>query len=86
MILSGDHVYRMDYSDMVKFHEAAQADVTLATIPMPYEELSRFGTVTVDEEGKVVAFQEKVKKPESNLASMGIYLFKKDFLFQCLEE
>ncbi len=86
LILSGDHIYRMDYSDMVKFHEAAQADITLAATPMPYEELSRFGTVTVDEEGRVIAFQEKVKKPESNLVSMGIYVFKKDFLFQRLEE
>ncbi len=86
LILSGDHVYLMDYSDMVKFHDKAQADVTLATIPMPYEELSRFGTVTVDEDGKILAFQEKSKKPDSNLVSMGIYLFKKEVLYRCLEE
>ena len=86
LILSGDHVYRMDYSEMVKFHDNIQADVTLATVPMPYEELARFGTVTVDEEGNVLAFQEKVKKPDSNLVSMGIYVFKKDVLYQCLEE
>ena len=86
LILSGDHIYRMDYSDMVKFHEKNQADVTLAITPMPYEELSRFGTVTVDEEGRITAFQEKAKKPESNLASMGVYLFNKDILQKCLEE
>jgi glucose-1-phosphate adenylyltransferase len=86
LILSGDHVYRMDYSDMVKFHDKVGADVTLATIPMPYEELMRFGTVTVDEESRITAFQEKVKKPESNLVSMGIYIFNKDILYKCLEE
>ena len=86
LILSGDHIYGMDYSDMVKFHQKTQADVTLAVTPMPYEELERFGTVTVDEEGQVTGFQEKVKKPESNLVSMGIYLFNKDILQRCLEE
>ena len=85
LILCGDHVYRMDYSDMVKFHRENEADVTLATTPMPPEELQRFGTVTVDEGGKVTNFQEKAKKPESNLASMGICLFQKDVLHQCLE-
>jgi len=85
LILSGDHIYRMDYSNMVESHEKTQADVTLATAPMPYEELSRFGTMTVDEEGRITTFQEKVKKPESNLVSMGVYLFKKDVLYQCLE-
>jgi len=86
LVLSGDHIYRMDYSDMLKFHQETQADVTLATTPMPYEELQRFGTVTVDEEGQVTGFQEKVKKPESNLVSMGIYCFGKDVLQRCLEE
>ena len=86
LILSGDHIYRMDYSDMVKFHKETQADVTLATTPMPYEELQRFGTVTVNEEGQVTGFQEKVKKPESNLVSMGIYCFETDVLQKCLEE
>jgi len=86
IILSGDHIYRMDYSDMIDFHKKTEADVTLAVTTMPYEELSRFGTVTVNEEGKIIAFQEKVKKPESNLVSMGIYVFRKDFLVRCLEE
>ncbi len=86
LILCGDHIYRMDYSDMLKFHKKTQADVTLATTTMPYEELERFGIVTVDEEGRVTSFQEKVKKPESNLVSMGVYLFQKDILRRCLEE
>ena len=86
LILSGDHIYRMDYSNMLKFHQETQADVTLAATPMPSEELQRFGTVTVDEEGQVLRFQEKAKKPESNLISMGVYLFQRDILHRCLEE
>jgi glucose-1-phosphate adenylyltransferase len=86
LVLSGDHIYGMNYSEMIKFHRETQADVTMATTPMPYEELQRFGTVTVDEEGQVTGFQEKVKKPESNLVSMGIYCFEKDVLQKCLEE
>ena len=86
LILSGDHVYKMDYSDMVKFHEKNQADVTLAVTRIPKDELRDFGTVSVDEEGRVVGFQEKVKEPKSDLVSMGVYLFKKNILLQCLEE
>lgn len=86
LILSGDHICAMDYANMLKFHQKTQADITLATTSMPYEELQRFGTVTVNEEGEVTSFKEKVKKPESNLVSMGVYLFKKDALFACLEE
>ena len=86
LILSGDHIYGMDYSDMVKTHQESKADVTLAVTPMPEEELSRFGTVTVDEQGQIAGFQEKVKRPQSNLASMGVYLFNKEVLRQCLEE
>ena len=85
-VLSGDHVYKMDYSDMLKFHQENQADVTLAVTPFPEEELLQFGTVTVDERWRVTSFQEKVKKPKSNLVSMGIYLFKKDILQSWLEE
>jgi glucose-1-phosphate adenylyltransferase len=76
----------MNYSDMVEFHLESQADVTLATTPMPYEELQRFGTAITNEEGQVTGFQEKIKKPESNLVSMGVYIFKKDILQKCLEE
>jgi len=85
-ILSGDHVYRMNYSDMVEFHDRNEADVTLATTPMPYEELSKFGTVTMDDNGKITDFQEKARRPESNLVSMGVYLFNKDALQKCLDE
>lgn len=86
LILSGDHVYNMDYADMLKFHEETKADVTLAVTRIPKEELPQFGTVTVDETGQLTDFQEKVKKPKSDLVSMGIYLFKKDVLQRCLEE
>ena len=86
LMLSGDHVYKMDYSDMVNCHEKHQADVTLSVTRMSRDQLRDFGTVTVDEEGQVTSFQEKVKEPKSDLVSMGIYVFKKDFLRQCLEE
>ncbi len=85
-ILSGDHVYKMDYSDMLKFHREKQADLTLAVTSVPDEELRQFGTVIVDEAGQVIEFQEKVKHPKSNFVSMGIYLFNKDVLQKCLEE
>lgn len=86
LILSGDHTYKMDYSDMFKFHEKNQADVTLAVTRLPKEELHQFGTVTVDENGQVTGFQEKVKEPKSDLVSMGVYLFQKDILSRLLEE
>jgi glucose-1-phosphate adenylyltransferase len=87
MILSGDHVYKMDYSELVKDHEEKQADVTIACCTsVPEEELNQFGTVTIDEEGRVLSFEEKVKKPTSNLVSMGVYLFKKEVLQQRLQE
>ena len=86
LVLSGDHVYKMDYLDMLKFHEEVQADVTLAVTRVSGEELQDFGTVMVDEAGRVTGFQEKVKQPKSDLASMGVYLFKKDVLQRWLEE
>jgi len=85
LVLSGDHIYKMDYSPMVEFHRENEADVTLAVTPFPEEELIRFGTVVTDESGRVTRFQEKVKRPESNLVSMGVYIFKKDILHQWLE-
>jgi len=85
LVLSGDHVYKMDYSPMLEFHRENGADVTLAVTPFPEEELTRFGTVGADESGRVTRFQEKVKRPESNLVSMGVYIFKKDTLRQWLE-
>jgi len=82
---TADAVYQMDYSKMLQFHRENGADVTLAVTPFPEEELHRFGTVVTDEKGQVTRFQEKVKQPQSNLVSMGVYLFKKDILTQWLE-
>ena len=84
LVLSGDHVYKMDYSPILEFHRENGADVTLAVTPMPAEELHRFGTVVVDEKGQVTRFQEKVKNPQSNLVSMGVYVFNTVTLRQWL--
>jgi len=75
LILSGDHVYKMDYSAMLDFHRENEADVTLAVTPMPQEELYRFGTAVTDDKGQITSFQEKVKNPQSNFVSMGVYIF-----------
>jgi len=86
LLLSGDHVYQMDYSDMLEFHLKSGANVTIAVTPMPEETLKHFGTMTIDENGGVTGFQEKVSKPKSNLASMGVYLFNTDVLRRWVEE
>ena len=75
LILSGDHIYKMDYEVMLDFHKENNADVTIAAMPVPMEEASRFGIVVADEEKRITAFEEKPEKPRSNLASMGIYIF-----------
>ena len=75
LILSGDHIYKMDYEVMLDFHKANHADVTIAAMPVPMEEASRFGIVVTDEESKIKEFEEKPEHPKSNLASMGIYIF-----------
>lgn len=75
LILSGDHIYKMDYEVMLDFHKAHGADVSIAVMPVPMEEASRFGIVVADDNGKILEFQEKPKEPKSNLASMGIYIF-----------
>ncbi|MCM1235339.1 MAG: glucose-1-phosphate adenylyltransferase [Ruminococcus flavefaciens] len=75
LILGGDHIYKMDYEVMLDFHKANNADITLATIPVPMEEASRFGVVITDENKKILEFEEKPPQPRSNLASMGIYIF-----------
>jgi glucose-1-phosphate adenylyltransferase len=85
LILSGDHVYKMDYSPMLAFHRQNRADVTLAITQMPEEELPRFGTVITNDKGQVTRFQEKVKHPQSNLVSMGVYLFNVRILRELLE-
>lgn len=75
LILSGDHIYKMDYEVMLDFHKANKADVTIATMPVPIEEASRFGIVIADESKRIKEFEEKPERPRSNLASMGIYIF-----------
>ena len=75
LILSGDHIYKMDYEVMLDFHKENNADVTIATMPVSMEEASRFGIVIADEDKKITDFEEKPEKPRSNLASMGIYIF-----------
>ena len=75
LILSGDHIYKMDYEVMLDYHKANKADVTIAVMPVPMEEASRFGIVVTDDNKQVVQFQEKPPVPAGNLASMGIYIF-----------
>ena len=84
LILSGDHIYKMDYEVMLDFHKEHNADVTIAAMPVPIEEASRFGIVIADEEGRINDFQEKPKEPKSNLASMGIYIFSWPVLKEAL--
>ena len=75
IILSGDHLYQMDYNLMLDFHKLMGADLTVAVKTVPWEEASRFGIMSVDENDRITAFAEKPKEPKSNLASMGIYIF-----------
>ncbi len=75
LILGGDHIYKMDYEMLLDFHKSNNADITLATYPVSWEEASRFGLVITDENKQVIDFEEKPPKPRSNLASMGIYIF-----------
>ena len=75
LILSGDHIYKIDYDNMLDAHKANNADATIAVLPVPMKEASRFGIMNTDENGKIVEFEEKPEKPKSNLASMGIYIF-----------
>jgi glucose-1-phosphate adenylyltransferase len=75
LILSGDHIYKMNYEVMLDFHKENKADVTIAAMPVPWEEASRFGLVITDENKQIMEFEEKPANPRSNLASMGIYIF-----------
>lgn len=85
LILSGDHIYKMDYEVMLDFHKENHADVTIATMPVPLEEASRFGIVITDEENRIQEFEEKPAQPRSNLASMGIYIFSWPVLKEALK-
>ena len=86
LILSGDHIYKMDYSNMIKAHREADADCTIAVLEVPMEEASRFGIMNADETGMIYEFEEKPKQPKSNKASMGIYVFSWDKLRHYLIE
>jgi glucose-1-phosphate adenylyltransferase len=86
LILSGDHVYKMDYNTMLAFHEDRKADCTVAVMQVPMEEASRFGTLVTAPDGRVIDFDEKPPEPRSNLISMGIYVFDRDVLVRRLEE
>ncbi len=86
VILSGDHIYKMDYNDMIDFHRKNQADATIAVTRLSRDELIHFGTVTIDENQQVTGFQEKVKEPKSDLVSMGVYVFQRELLHQILED
>ena len=86
VILSGDHIYKMDYSKMLKFHKKKNSDATIAVIQVPWEEASRFGIMTANENGEIVEFAEKPEKPNSNLASMGVYVFTWEVLKRYLQD
>ena len=86
LILSGDHIYKMNYDEMLEHHKKMGADCTIAVIDVPIEEASRFGIMSVDDEGRIFKFAEKPKNPDSTKASMGIYIFSKECLFKYLNE
>lgn len=86
IILGGDHIYKMDYGQMLAHHEKLGADITIAVYEVPMDEASRFGIMSYDEEFNVTGFEEKPANPKSNQASMGIYIFKKDVLMRLLIE
>lgn len=84
LILSGDHIYKMDYEVMLEYHKANNADVTIAAMPVPIEEASRFGILITDDANRITEFEEKPAHPRSNLASMGIYIFSWKVLKEAL--
>ena len=86
LVLSGDHIYKMNYSKMLNYHILKGADCTIAAINVPKEEASRFGILNTTKDGVIYQFEEKPKKPKSTLASMGIYIFSADKLYSYLEE
>ena len=75
LVLSGDHIYKMDYSEMLQYHRDKRANLTIAVMEVPWEDASRFGLVEVNNDNRILGFQEKPENPKSNLASMGIYIF-----------
>ena len=85
LILSGDHIYHMDYRAMLNFHKQNKADLTIAVREVPIENAHQFGIANTDHKNKIVSWEEKPEQPKSNLASMGIYIFNADFLIDSLE-
>jgi glucose-1-phosphate adenylyltransferase len=86
LILSGDHIYKQDYRDLIRFHQDKGADLTVAVMNVPQEEVKRFGIMSIDSSYKITRFAEKPKQSDSTLASMGIYVFNTKFLLNELEE
>ncbi len=86
LVLSGDHIYKMDYAKMLRYHKKRGADCTIAVIDVPIEEASRFGIMSANDDGSIYKFSEKPKNPDSTKASMGIYIFNRKKLFSYLEE
>ena len=84
LILGGDHIYKMDYEVMLDYHKSNHADITMAAMPVPIEEASRFGVLITNDSGRIVDFEEKPAHPRSNLASMGIYIFTWSVLREAL--
>ena len=84
LILGGDHIYKMDYEVMLEYHKANKADLTIAAMPVPMEEASRFGVIITDENKRITELEEKPEHPRSNLANMGIYIFNWPLLRQAL--
>ena len=85
LILSGDHIYHMDFTSMLAFHRAKNADVTVAMMVVPLSEIHQFGAAVVDDEKRIIEWEEKPEKPRTNLASMGIYVFNRRYLLDALE-
>jgi len=86
LILSGDHIYKMDYSLMLDYHKESNAEATISVIEVPWEEAHRFGIMNTDEENRIIEFDEKPNEPKNNLASMGIYIFNWSLLKKYLQE
>ncbi|MEN8141242.1 MAG: sugar phosphate nucleotidyltransferase [Thermodesulfobacteriota bacterium] len=86
IILSGDHIYRMDFDDMLRFHRRKKADVTIGMMVVSEEEIKQFGAGITNDEGRIVEWEEKPEKPRTNLASMGIYVFDSEYLLKILAE
>jgi len=86
LIVSGDHIYRMDYNELVSFHKKKRAEATVCLIKVPIKQAHNFGTAEINTTGRIIKWQEKPKTPKSNLASMGVYLFNKNLLVKILKE